>query len=124
MAIMGFCGGSLIGAPLANLLMDCFHSHTSVGVWTCPLVLAAVYAVLMLTSALGCRVPPANWQPDGWANAKAQRKLVTHHDVYPADAHNTPQFWLIWLVLCLDVPAGIEVLGLALPCCRKSSAVR
>ena len=33
MAIMGFGGGAMIGAPLANLLMNYFKTPTSVGVW-------------------------------------------------------------------------------------------
>jgi len=33
MAIMGFGGGALIGAPLADILMSAFRTPTSVGVW-------------------------------------------------------------------------------------------
>ena len=41
------------------------------------------------------------------------RELITRNDVFVYDALKTPQFWLIWWVLCLNVTAGIGVLGQA-----------
>jgi len=119
MAIMGFGGGALIGAPLADLLMNHFHgpgpNFTTVGVWQCFLVMAAVYGVFMLAGTFGYRVPPANWAPEGWTAPVAKRGMITHRNVDLKDAHKTPQFWLIWACLCLNVSAGIGVLGLASP---------
>jgi len=66
MAIMGFGGGALVGAPLADWLMRQFATPTSVGVWQTFLVMAAVYFVFMMGGALGYRVPAAGWQPAGW----------------------------------------------------------
>ena len=65
MAIMGFGGGAMIGSPLASLLMNHFKTPTDVGVWQTFLVLAAIYFVFMMGGALGYRVPPAHWAPDG-----------------------------------------------------------
>ena len=115
MAIMGFGGGALIGAPLADLLMNYFRGPGTVGVWQCFLVLAALYAVFMLAGTFGYRVPPANWAPEGWTAPAARRGMVTQRNVHLRDAHKTPQFWLIWAALCLNVSAGIGVLGLASP---------
>ena len=41
------------------------------------------------------------------------RPLITDKHVYVYQALKTPQFWLIWWVLCLNVTAGIGVLGQA-----------
>ena len=41
--------------------------------------------------------------------------MITQHQVHLRDAHKTPQFWLIWWVLCLNVSAGIGVIGMASP---------
>ena len=41
--------------------------------------------------------------------------MVTGHQVHLKNAHKTPQFWLVWAVLCLNVSAGIGVLGMASP---------
>ena len=115
MAIMGFGGGALIGAPLADTLMNTFRSPASVGVWQCFLALAGIYSVFMLAGAFGYRVPPADWQPEGWTAPQTTGRFVTARNVALEDAHKTPQFWLIWGVLCLNVSAGIGVLALASP---------
>jgi MFS family permease len=114
MAIMGFGGGAMIGAPLANILMNTFKTPTSVGVWQTFLAMAAIYFVFMLGGAFGYRLPPVGWRPDGWT-LPANKSMITHRQVHLKDAHKTPQFWLIWAVLCLNVSAGIGVIGMASP---------
>jgi len=115
MAIMGFGGGAMIGAPLANLLMGVFKTSDSVGVWQTFLVMAAIYFCFMMCGAFGYRVPPAGWRPEGWAPLAAKSSMITSRNVHLRDAHKTRQFWMIWLVLCLNVSAGIGVIGMASP---------
>jgi MFS family permease len=115
MAIMGFGGGAMIGAPLANLLMNYFKTATDVGVWKTFLAMAAIYFVFMMIGAFRYRLPPAGWRPDGWTPPPATNTMITQHQVHLRDAHKTPQFWLIWWVLTLNVSAGIGVIGIASP---------
>jgi MFS family permease len=115
MAIMGFGGGAMIGAPLANMLMNHFRSPAGPGVWQALVVLGLIYFVFMMSGAFGYRVPPAGWRPDGWTPAPRSRAMITHGQVHLRDAHRTRQFWLIWAALCLNVSAGIGVLGMASP---------
>jgi len=117
MAIMGFGGGAMIGAPLADRLMNHFQSAHEVGVWQTFFAMAAIYLVFMLAGAFAYRVPPAGWKPEGWQPKVSARKaaMITQHHVHLRDAHKTRQFWLIWLVLCLNVSAGIGVIGMASP---------
>ena len=115
MAIMGFGGGAMIGAPLANLLMNAFKTETTVGVWQTFVVMALIYFVFMMAGAFGYRIPPAGWRPEGWTAPAAKSAMITHRHVHLRDAHKTPQFWLIWAVLCLNVSAGIGVIGMASP---------
>src|SRR3984885_185864 len=61
------------------------------------------------------RLPPAGWRPDGWTPPSETKTMITQHQVHLKDAHKTPQFWLIWWVLCLNVSAGIGVIGMASP---------
>jgi MFS family permease len=116
MAIMGFGGGAMIGAPLADILMNIFRTPTSVGVWQTFVAMGVIYFVFMVGGAFGYRLPPPNWRPDGWTpppeNAKS---MITKHQVHLRDAHKTPQFWLVWFVLMLNVSAGIGVIGMASP---------
>ena len=113
MAIMGFGGGAMIGAPLSVLLMDHFKSDTSVGVLQTLLVMGGIYFVSMLIGALSIRIPPEDWQPQGWTPPQVVNKMITQAHVHIDQALKTPQFYLLWLVLCLNVTAGIGVLGQA-----------
>lgn len=116
MAIMGFGGGAMIGAPLADRLMSYFATPTSVGVWETFLVMAAIYFVFMLGGAFGYRLPPAGWRPEGWTPPQSKATtMITQHHVHLNNAHKTPQFWMIWIVLCMNVSAGIGVIGMASP---------
>jgi MFS family permease len=126
MAIMGFGGGAMIGSPLAALLMEHYASPTSVGVWETFLTLAAIYFVFMICGALGYRVPPEGWQPHGWTPPPetAKSRFITRHDVHLNVAWRTKQFWLIWGVLCLNVTAGIGILGMASPLLQEVFAGR
>ena len=115
MAIMGFGGGAMIGAPLANLLMNYFKTPTDGGVWKTFLAMAVIYFFFMIIGAFRYRIPPAGWRPDGWTPPSETKSMITQHNVHLKDAHKTPQFWLIWWVLTLNVSAGIGVIGMASP---------
>ncbi|HEX5385086.1 MAG TPA: OFA family MFS transporter [Gemmatimonadales bacterium] len=116
MAIMGFGGGALIASPLSQILLDHFRSPTSVGVAPTFVTLGIVYFIAMLCGALLFRVPPMDWRPAGWVPPTEDRRtLVTRHHVHVDEAIKTPQFYLLWLVLFLNVTAGIGILEQASP---------
>lgn len=115
MAIMGFGGGAMIGAPLATLLMSDFNGPSGPGVWQTFLVLAAGYFVFMLAGSFAYRVTPPNWKPDGWVQPALTRTAVASGHVHLNRAAKTTQFWLIWVVLLMNVSAGIGVLSVASP---------
>ena len=65
---------------------------------------------------LAYRVPAAGWKPTGWTPpAAAANAMISTKHVHLSNAHKTPQFWLIWGLLCLNVTAGIGVIGMASP---------
>ncbi|MGC9957496.1 MAG: OFA family MFS transporter [Roseiarcus sp.] len=113
MAIMGFGGAAMIAAPLSVWLMSVFSSPGHVGVAETFVVMGLVYACFMLVGAAIVRLPPPGWKPEGFVPPAQPKKLVTTKDVYVYQALKTPQFWLIWIVLCMNVTAGIGVLGQA-----------
>jgi MFS family permease len=170
MAIMGFGGGALIGAPLKEFFIRLFYRAPeylgqvdevdlateagrrfaevgdamrevvvvgtndlanmivpgpegvylvgtgSVGVAETFVVLGLIYFAVMLAAAFSYRVPAPGWQPAGWTppdeRHRAQRMIDTHN-VHVNEAHRTPQFWQLWIVLCFNVTAGIGVIGVA-----------
>lgn len=112
LAIMGFGGGAMIGSPLSHLLMDQFRSPSSTGVGETFATLGVVYFGFMLFGVLTVRLPPPGWQPRGWIQPAG---AATPDEVTPNQAIRTPQFWLLWAVLLLNVTAGIGVLEQASP---------
>lgn len=121
MAIMGFGGGAMIGSPLAAKLMSYFATPTTVGVWQTFVVLALIYLVFMLCGAFGYRVPAVGWKPDNWTPPDtAKNTMIATKHVHLKNAHKTPQFWLLWLVLCMNVSAGIGIIGAAAPMLQET----
>ena len=93
----------MIGSPLAVILMHYFQTPTSVGVWQTSMAWA-VY-VFMMAGAFAYRRQPN----------EARKSLITARHVHVRDAYNSTSFLLIWLVLTLNVSAGIGVIGIASP---------
>ena len=117
LAIMGFGGGAMIGAPLGTNLMKFYGgtpTHAIVGAW---LTMGVLYFLFMLFGVFMIRVPRAGWRPAGWTprEVATTTKLISTHDVTVANATRTPQFVLLWLVLALNVTAGIGILEQASP---------
>jgi MFS family permease len=115
MAIMGFGGGALIAAPLSVMLMDHFKTPVSNGVLETFVTMGVIYFMFMMIGVYSVRVPSPDWKPAGWIAPDAPKRLITSANVAVDMAWRTPQFWLLWGVLCMNVTAGIGVLGQASP---------
>ncbi len=162
MAIMGFGGGAMIGAPLKEWLIRFFYRPPgrltdpelvteggrrfariagelqevvvvtandvgqmivpgpqgayvvgtgSAGVAETFVVLGLGYLVVMLVASFSYRLPPDGWRPAGWTAPAAEKKAAL--EVTADEALRTRQFYLLWIVLCFNVTAGIGVLGVA-----------
>ena len=119
-AIMGFGGGALIASPLTTQLLGAFGGSgpeaASGGIAQTFLVMGLIYAVFMSVGWLLIRVPAEGWKPSGWEPARAKAgSLISTANVSAANAIKTPQFWLLWVVLCFNVTAGIGILEKASP---------
>ncbi len=170
MAIMGFGGGAMIGAPLKRYFIQLFYEAPeylgttdqvslvteagkrfvesagqqlevvvvganevanmlvpgpegvyvvgtgSAGVAQTFMVLGLLYFIVMLIAAFSYRVPADDWKPSGWTPPEEDSetsKMITTHNVDIEEAMKTPQFYRLWIVLCMNVSAGIGVLGVA-----------
>ena len=115
-AIMGYGGGAMIGAPLAAWLMKHFATNGIQNVALALIILGVIYFMIMSIGAFSFRVAPSGWKPLGWTgSAEGGRAMITTNHVHLDRVLKTPQFWLIWLVLCLNVTAGIGVISMASP---------
>lgn len=165
MAIMGFGGGAMIGAPLIGWLLNLYQKVPdylgaegtiallteggrrfaetasgnvevviasaqqaapfggeagiyvvgtgNTGAASTFMTLGIVYFIVMIIAAFQFRVPKAGWKPEGWVPVESTSGMVTRNNVHIDEALKTPQFWLLWIVLCFNVTAGIGVIGVA-----------
>jgi MFS transporter, OFA family, oxalate/formate antiporter len=109
MAIMGFGGGAFLAGYLNVYFMNLF------GVARTMMILGAAYFVLMMIGAWIIRRPPAGWKPAGWTAPSRPRKMITDRNVTRNESLATPQFYLLWGILFLNVTAGIGILAQASP---------
>src|SRR6201996_4493520 len=114
LAIMGFGGGAMIGSPLGTKLMVFYKAsaHPIANTW---LRMGLLYFVFMMFGVFTIRVPRDDWKPEGWVPRATQSALISTHKVDVNTAFRTPQFWLLWVILCMNVTAGIGILEQASP---------
>ncbi|MFZ3567148.1 L-lactate MFS transporter [Streptomyces sp. BH097] len=111
-AIMGFGGGALIASPWSAQMLESFGADSS-GIALAFLVHGLAYAVFMTLGVLLIRVPrpKAEVQQDG----RAEEAALSGPQVSAKQAIRTPQFWCLWVVLTMNVTAGIGILEKAAP---------
>ncbi|MER6187811.1 OFA family MFS transporter [Streptomyces sp. NPDC001652] len=108
-AIMGFGGGALIASPWSAQMLESFGSDSS-GIAAAFLVHGLSYAVFMTLGVLLVRVPRTE-KPIGDSGPS----ILAGPQVSARNAVRTPQFWCLWVVLCMNVTAGIGILEKAAP---------
>lgn len=166
MAIMGFGGGAMLGAPLKEFLLKVYYQAPeylgaqqlvelttragvryaevagqlrevvviganeatgsvpagvylvgtgSSGVAATFFTLGVLYFIVMICAAFAYRIPRPGWTPEGWTPeaANSRQKMITQNHVHIDQALKTPQFYLLWIILCFNVTAGIGVLAVA-----------
>ena len=123
LAIMGFGGGAMIGSPLAVALMKYFGTNGSSGVAEAMLAMGLIYFAFMLFGVFTVRLPAPGWAP-GPRRGGAVQRTQPPTDVHVNAAVRTRDFWLLWCVLCLNVTAGIGVLGQASPMIQEMFPAR
>jgi MFS family permease len=109
MAIMGFGGGASIFSLLSNRFIK------TLGLADTLLVMAAIYLPVMLLGAWILRRPPAGWKPAGWTPAPQTNRMIATRSLNRNEALRTPQFYLLWAILFINVTAGIGIISQASP---------
>ncbi len=109
MAIMGFGGGAFVAGYLNVFFMDRF------GVAPTVMTLGVVYLAVMLSGSRLMESPPPGWKPAGWTPAAKTNPMIADRSVSRNEAIRTPQFYLLWGILFINVTAGIGILAQASP---------
>ncbi|SCZ63261.1 Major Facilitator Superfamily protein [Thiohalomonas denitrificans] len=118
LAIMGFGGGAMLGSPLAVSLMDFYATPLSVGVWETMLTMGAIYFCMIMFGMWNIRIPAPGWRPASMPATSETSASNANGDLPGMEAGQairTRQFWLLWIVLCVNVTAGIGILAQASP---------
>ncbi len=111
LAIMGFGGGAMIAAPLSRYLLGVFSGPASTGTAETFAAMGLIYFIAMSIGAFTIRVPPAGWRPEEPAPAGPATEPAVEPAIDRREAVRTPQFYLLWVILCLNVTSGIELLA-------------
>lgn len=108
-AVGGFGVGALVTAPLAT------HLIQTIGVLKTFAYLGIGYAFVTVAAGSFMRNPPEGWLPAGWAPKAQQKGRVATKDYTLGGALKTWQWWALWLLLFIDVSAGISVISQEAP---------
>lgn len=109
LAIMGFGGGAFVAGYLNVALI------ARVGIATAVMLLGACYLLLMLVGAQLLRRPPDDWMSDAPTSPTRTAADRVPIGLTRNEAIRTPQFALLWLMLGINVTAGIGILAQASP---------
>jgi MFS family permease len=109
MAIMGFGGGAFLAGYLNAYFIGLM------GVAKTVIALGVAYFFIMMAGARILRRPPENWAPSGWTKPAKTRNVMAETSITRNHALRTPQFYLLWGVLFINVTAGIGILAQASP---------
>ncbi|MXZ48722.1 MAG: OFA family MFS transporter [Candidatus Dadabacteria bacterium] len=88
----------------------------SAGVAQTFLLFGVVYFLVIMISAFLYRVPVPGYRPKGWeppADKDSSKRMISQKDVHMDQALKTSQFYQVWVVLCLNVTAGIGIISVA-----------
>jgi len=109
MAIMGFGGGAFVAGYLNVFFMNLL------GVAPTVMMLGGVYLIVMLAGSRLMESPPPGWLPSGWVPSEHTNPMIATRSVSRDAAIRTPQFYLLWGILFINVTAGIGILAQASP---------
>jgi MFS family permease len=118
LAVMGFGGGAAIASQVYSL----FLNFTTVG-WVM-ITMGCVYFSVMVSCGALLRIPQVTWKPLGWdpeiARKTTKLKVVSGPVLSLRQAMHTYQFYFMWLILFINVSAGISILSVAKTLMKKT----
>ncbi len=117
LAVAGFGGGALITGPVAAALLK------SVGVGSTFLYLGIAYLVVIVVVAQFFRTAPDGYAPAGWTPSVRQQTDRVVRDFTLAEALRLPRWYILWLILALNVTAGAALISVASPLAQAFTRV-
>jgi OFA family oxalate/formate antiporter-like MFS transporter len=118
LAVAGFGGGAAITGPIAsNLLLPSLKLNTTF------LVLGIVYFVVVIVAAQFFRRAPDGYAPAGWTPSVQQQTVRSTRENTLGEALSSPRWYVLWLILALNVTAGAALISVAAPLANAFTGV-
>jgi OFA family oxalate/formate antiporter-like MFS transporter len=116
-AVGGFGAGALVTAPVATRLIE------RVGVLQTFAYLGIAYLIVTPIAGLFMSNPPEGWKPEGWTKVASPAAQRPARDYTLREALATRQWWMLWLILFLNVSAGISLISQQAPMFQELAGV-
>src|SRR5229473_497745 len=112
-AVCGYGFGAAVMSPIAA--WEIIQYGVAATFWT----LGIVYVVVVVAAAQFYANPPQGWRPAGWEPRTAVAKSASTVDFTVGEALGAWQFYLLFLLLFLNVSAGIMIISQASPMAQE-----
>jgi MFS transporter, OFA family, oxalate/formate antiporter len=116
-AVCGYGAGALVMSPIAASLIP------TKGISATFAYFGIVYLILVVAAAQFYANPPQGSRLAGWEPRGAVAKAASTYDFTVKEAVSTWQFWLLWVMLFLNVSAGIMIISQASPMAQSKEFV-
>jgi len=103
LAVMGFGFGAFFMGKIAPALVN------SMGVASTFYIFGVIFLILVTASAQLFKNPPKGWLPAGFTPPKTAASAA--QSLTFDEAVKTPQWWMLWAMLCLNISAGLGLLS-------------
>src|SRR5690625_1368319 len=112
---MGFGFAYMITGPIAAALIDSMSFPLT---YHDP---GTVYFFVMMASSQDLALPPANWTPEGFTDkaGNGQKKNRDLAQLTANEAIKTRRFWMLWLMMFINISCGIAILAVASPMAQE-----
>jgi OFA family oxalate/formate antiporter-like MFS transporter len=117
LAVAGFGAGALITSPVAAALI------TSIGLGSTFLYLGIAYLLVIVIVAQFFRAAPEGYTPTGWTPSARQQVDRSTREYTLPEALRLPRWYILWLILALNVTAGAALISVASPLAQKFTGV-
>lgn len=127
LAVAGFGGGAAITAPIAASLIGDAKTLSAAtltaNLSNAFLILGIIYLVIVVISAQFFRRAPDGYAPAGWTPVAKTQNASSAREYALGESLVAPKWYVLWLILALNVTAGAALISVASPLATQFTGV-
>lgn len=121
LAVAGFGGGAALTGPIAtNFMLKPLGPLTLNSTF---IVLGIAYLVIVVGAAQFFHKAPDGYAPAGWTPAPKEQAIRSTREYTLQESLASPKWYILWLILALNVTAGAALISVASPLAQKFTLV-